>query len=436
MPAIMLMLAGIVFVFLALFYNEFLIARFDPNPPLEIGTAAKVRRVEVVYLLVGLSLLWLSRVLLRETGGHALRRTFGRDGVAKCTILVLTLVAPVLVVEACLRPIVRLRHKESSVFIKDKDLGWKLRPGTEDNWKGVRVRINAKGLRGPELEYEKAPGRTRILYLGDSVTFGFGLESYGESFPYRMEPILEDLFGEEIETVNAAVGGYSPWQERIFLEKEGIRYDPDLVVVSFVLNDVGEKSQLARFGGAGEGWQLTESYYSFFDWLRHHSASVHVVYKMLVRRRFGEDVGAGAREKEAMSVQRLVDDPRSRNFERAWEITLENLTGIFEFCRRSDIPVLLVAFPFTYQFENVELLSGPQEIVGKHAGGQQVPYLDLLPILNEKITARKGSPADFFLDDDHLSAHGSEVVAEVVAGFIRDNAAALLPHLAVQKTTR
>jgi lysophospholipase L1-like esterase len=431
----MFLLSGLGFLLLALVYNEFLIARLDPNPPLERDTVAGIRRVEVGYLLAALAFLGLAGLASPRRRVGLPYRFFNHDTVQKITIAALVLVLPLFVAETSLRPLVRLWPKQTTVFVKDEDLGWRLRPNTVDEWKGITVRINGKGLRGPELAYEKPAGKTRILYLGDSVTFGFGLQDYAQSFPYAVEPMLEKVFGTDVETINAGVGGYSPWQELVYLRKEGIRYAPDLVVVGFVLNDVSEKIGLVRVGGKGEGTQLASSYYSFFDWLRHNSAAVHVAHRLLVRRRFGADTGEGAKERESRSVRRLIDDPRSPDFGNAWEITLENLSGIFDFCREREVPVLLLAFPFTYQLEDVERRSGPQEILLRHAGVHGLPVIDLLPVLKEKITEQKKSPTDFFLDDDHLTSHGSAVVAAIIADFIETNSALLLPHLTARPIT-
>ncbi len=40
---------------------------------------------------------------------------------------------------------------------------------------GVEVKVNSKGLREYEYDYEKPPNTYRILVLGDSITFGWGV---------------------------------------------------------------------------------------------------------------------------------------------------------------------------------------------------------------------------------------------------------------------
>src|SRR4051794_33301204 len=50
----------------------------------------------------------------------------------------------------------------------------------------TQVAINSRGLRGPELAYERTPGRPRCVALGDSFTFGWGVEE-PETFSRRLE---------------------------------------------------------------------------------------------------------------------------------------------------------------------------------------------------------------------------------------------------------
>ena len=93
---------------------------------------------------------------------------------------------PISILELSLRPFFELKTK-TTIFVRDDVLGWRLRPNSNDIWGGVRVKINGKGLRGPELAYSKPPDVLRILYLGDSVTFGYTLNSYTETFPMSLK---------------------------------------------------------------------------------------------------------------------------------------------------------------------------------------------------------------------------------------------------------
>ena len=71
----------------------------------------------------------------------------------------------------------------------------------------------------------------RILVLGDSVTFGWGV-SQGETFSDQMEPLLQEQTGARWQVINAGVNGYNSEQEAIYLRTEGMRYSPDHVLAA------------------------------------------------------------------------------------------------------------------------------------------------------------------------------------------------------------
>src|SRR5262245_7287000 len=70
------------------------------------------------------------------------------------------------------------------IYEPDRLLYWKLKPNQKCFTKVDHkpVHINSLGTRGPEFEVAKPPRTYRILSLGDSRTFGWGLtesETYG-----------------------------------------------------------------------------------------------------------------------------------------------------------------------------------------------------------------------------------------------------------------
>ncbi len=80
--------------------------------------------------------------------------------------------------------------------------GRHISPGEFD----VEFRINSKGLRGEEIDYLRNPSH-RILCLGDSFTFGFGVEEQ-ESWPARLQQQLTAGSATVVEVINAGVMGW------------------------------------------------------------------------------------------------------------------------------------------------------------------------------------------------------------------------------------
>jgi lysophospholipase L1-like esterase len=89
----------------------------------------------------------------------------------------------------------------------------------------VTYETNSRGLRDREYAAEKPPGRTRILALGDSFTFGHGI-AYGE----RFTDLLEGAF-DDVEVITMAVPGSGHDQQLLQFVTEGLAYQPDQVFV-------------------------------------------------------------------------------------------------------------------------------------------------------------------------------------------------------------
>ncbi len=107
--------------------------------------------------------------------------------------------------------------------------GWVPRRSIGVEVDGKRVSFNASGYRGRELASPKRGDRTRVVVLGDSVAFGLGV-SDDETFSN-----LLDVRDNGIEAGNLAVQGYGPDQELLVLMHQGLRADPDVVVLAFCL---------------------------------------------------------------------------------------------------------------------------------------------------------------------------------------------------------
>jgi len=126
------------------------------------------------------------------------------------------------------------------IFQYDAVLGWSQRPQASTVVEHPRftshVRINSGGLRDKEYPYLRSPGIKRILVLGDSFSWGWGVEAE-ETFPDLLEGALHN-----VEVINAGVPGYSTDQELIWLEREGLKYQPDLVILQFFENDVKDNN--------------------------------------------------------------------------------------------------------------------------------------------------------------------------------------------------
>lgn len=123
----------------------------------------------------------------------------------------------------------------------------------------VTYRTNLQGLREAR-EIQPKSDKIRVVHIGDSYTFGWGVEEQ-DSVPRIIEGMLRRRFGGDVEVVNFGVPGTNPFN---FL-KSASRYvrqlQPDIVIVSiyevrntFLGGDVAANGNVAAYIKGAEGW--------------------------------------------------------------------------------------------------------------------------------------------------------------------------------------
>lgn len=113
-----------------------------------------------------------------------------------------------------------------------------LKPGFQGRSEGTWVTVNSQGLRDGEYPPAPAPGTLRILMLGDSVTFGPGVrpeETFSKVLERRLAAGQPD---RRVEVLNGGVVGYNTIQEHTLFREVGRGYQPTLVVLTFLVNDL------------------------------------------------------------------------------------------------------------------------------------------------------------------------------------------------------
>lgn len=103
----------------------------------------------------------------------------------------------------------------------------------------INIRTNSKGIRADrEIPYEKTDGVKRIVLLGDSFAMGYGV-NLEDTFSSQMQKFLKES-GVNSEIVNLGVPVYGNAEELILLKEEGLKYQPDLVLLAWHPSDYAE----------------------------------------------------------------------------------------------------------------------------------------------------------------------------------------------------
>jgi len=118
--------------------------------------------------------------------------------------------------------------------------GYELIPGSRGYGFRCRFEIDRHGFRSRDYSLERPADVHRFLVLGDSITFGYGLDAE-PPYPDRLERILAER-GFRCQVPNLSTSGYDTLQSVAALEDVGLAFEPDLVIVGYCFNDLGTVS--------------------------------------------------------------------------------------------------------------------------------------------------------------------------------------------------
>ncbi|MDF1865464.1 MAG: SGNH/GDSL hydrolase family protein [Saprospiraceae bacterium] len=122
--------------------------------------------------------------------------------------------------------------EKSTIYQFDSELGWSGIPNsvaTFDRSVKINVAHNSMGFR--DIEHSKIKDKPRILFLGDSFTWGYDVE-----LEERFDRLLQKKMSE-YEIFNLGISGYSTDQELLQLEKHFKEIRPDIVSLIYCEND-------------------------------------------------------------------------------------------------------------------------------------------------------------------------------------------------------
>jgi hypothetical protein len=329
-------------------------------------------------------------------------------------LILISLSVPLLVLELALRtagPIVPGDYQTASFTEPSSAFGLENRPNGA-GWKktsefATHVRVNSKGLRGPEAEYAKPPDTFRILILGDSFTFALQVDEE-QTFVRQLGEDLQvantDL---HIETINAGADGWNTLNELAWLTAEGYRYNPDLVLLMyFVGNDPGENAD-----AVGEAEALDRLLPTEDDVVRRTRVALSETFATYNLFEYGvlaklTDPLMDAEPHERPSRDRA--DPGRK--ERGWEISAGLLERFHDFQVEREIDVMVVGIPTVELMSNPDRPATPLRDISQRAG---LPVIDLLDPFRDAPEEQRERL--YFEKNRHWTGDGHDLAARVVA---------------------
>jgi len=291
------------------------------------------------------------------------------------------------------------------MLIEDPDprIRFRLRPGFETRIGDDHYRVNELGLRGGPEPIQKPVGTRRILVLGDSYAFGFGVNER-EAVGVQLQANLRKDHSD-VTVLNMAVPGYQTGQQLALLERDGLRLQPDLVVLIYYANDnvpatflydprlrtcyvdelplpLGIKQFMARFA----------------------------LYAMVTKAYTNHLNKAG------------VLDSRNKDH---LGVTTSRLTQIAHLCRQRNVKLLVAAIPGLTPdlLKEDHIDTELHRKILAHLQDETIPTADFRPELIRRLRSR--DVRDLFLTDGdridyHLTGEGYSILASQIAALIRE----------------
>jgi lysophospholipase L1-like esterase len=272
--------------------------------------------------------------------------------------------------------------REVKQLAADPLIGHEHAPNRRARLMGVDFQTNAQGLRDREFSFERVPGKLRIVMLGDSLTVGWGVP-VEQTFAKRIEQMYAEA-GIDAEVINLGVGNYNTVQEvQAFLTK-GYRYQPDVIVLNYFVNDAepvvpaSTPSALMRrcyacVFVAGRGDALMRQFFGGLDWAQYYLSL------------YGDGTAPGWLDAKA-AIGRLAT-----------------------FSKAGGIKLMIASLPELHDVANYRF--GPiTDLVRKAAEENGAAFVDVLPALADQPSAKLWVTPP----DPHPNAYANALIAKAL----------------------
>jgi lysophospholipase L1-like esterase len=291
------------------------------------------------------------------------------------------------------------------------------------NYKLGLTSHNSLGYRNKEISLHKAQGLYRIVVLGGSTAYTLMVEDNEKTFTEQLEKVLKNTYGyENVEVINAAVGGYDSWESLINLEFRVLDIEPDMVIVYQGADDVharlvSPEAYVGDNSGRRKKWEIPAIK------LYEHSCFLRIISRLLgytqpININFFVMAptyeGACSVNYDQKSSDTMANELLRKNPPVYFRRNLLNMAAIAKIHNVELVFATWTYSPYFGEYESTphyqQGFSDNNKVLKEVADSQNIPFFDFAKVMSNE--------RRYWADGRHVNEEGALLKAELFAEFI------------------
>ncbi len=448
--------AGLFCILFGLIFNQFVIGRL-------LTSDGNIQSLSIQVFIIACQLTMVSIGFCLIKYQPVIPGTILRHWVLNLTLTLISLTTCLIVAELFVRALFPFSSENDTQFnLPHPVLGWVRKPGSNHIHQrfaaNSQVTYNSQGWRDVEHQVKKPKGTFRILVIGDSFMEAKEVQleqSFARQLDYQAKAA-----GYDVEVISMGVGGYGTLQEYLVFEEFGKQYAPDLVLLAFFMNDLGNNSSELSSSRARpqldpnhpDQWKIIPVDYQrlkrkiLTSDTRHQLKNSDWIHKLALVKLVNNVIQTRQRIKNSLSSTNWIAASQCTElpvYTRAWHTTERILTRFKTVVEAAGsqlvvftVPAIVEVAPddmqkalsYTEQPEKYCLEEAPSNRrLGQILKPLGVDLIDLLPDFRK--ANREQGISLYPIDDGHWNASGHALAAKRVLSELESS-----QHMAIQKS--
>lgn len=284
-----------------------------------------------------------------------------------------------------------------------KGILFELKPNIRSNFLRHHFITNSKGMLGAkEFSYKKPVNTLRIIGIGDSVMSSWGIDPDKTYLRLLNEKLTRAFPHKNTEVLNFAVPGYNTAIEYEIIKTKAIQYNPDLIIIGFVGNDMDLPNYIRKK-------VLAKSYLYYFLSTTFQHIKAFLKYPGFHRDNALTDAPS---VDEFRFVYQQDETPPEYQYMVGYDNYIKTMKNIAKITIEQGIPVVLILEKGDHSEKTVAL-----QAVGYHV-------FDVAQAIDEYVKSNNLTASELKIGngDTHYNEFGHEILAKLLYEYLTNDA--------------